>query len=675
MVRAGRVIGRSRAPWHPTLEARLVNLPSIHRRARVWASAAALGAAALLGSVLIPAGAAQAAPAPHSAPGTLVSTNPDDRTPNARDGETRAFARLGSTVYVGGTFSQIRAAGASAWTSRAYLFAYDADTGAISTTFLPQLNGAVNALVASPDGKLIVGGAFNTVNGVSRKQLVELDPSTGATVTGWDAHSDGGVVRTLALHDNQLYVGGAFHWLNGTQHSLLGRMNATTGQIDPSFQVDASVPRSGSEYVWTMAVSPDGNTLVVGGNFTQVNGQARNQLAMIDLTGTPQLADWSTQRFVDPCYSGSFDSYVTGVDFSDDGSYFVVSANGGRGSTGDCDSVSRWETGTRGSGIEHTWVDRTGTDSVTSILAVDGVIYAAGHFRWVNNANGNDAAGDGAVDRLGIAALDPVNGLPLNWNPRRSAGSSLPSGATAWGSNVPVLWRGPDGVYFGQNSDGMGNEYHGRLGMFPTAGGRATSTDNGPTGDTGYLYLGAGDGALTRVPYDAGTLGTPTSTSQPNLVGARAAFSVGNKLYWARSGAANQLQFSTFNGTVGAPWTNGYDDWFQAANMNGAFLLDGRMYYTVSNADTLYYRYLEPDSYVVGCTYLSVPTTGVAWSKVRGMTYVDGNIVYGYTDGTLRSVPFDPTAATTVDGSAATTVATAGGGLTWSNQTLFFATR
>jgi hypothetical protein len=57
------------------------------------------------------------------------------------------------------------------------------------------------------------------------------------------------------------------------------------------------------------------------------------------------------------------------------------------------------------------------------------------------------------------------------------------------------------------------------------------------------------------------------------------------------------------------------------------------------------------------------------------MTYVDGHIVYGYTDGTLRSVPFDPAAATAVDGSAATTVATAAGGLTWSNQTLFFATR
>lgn len=651
-------------------------LVSFPRPLRRWGTAVVVGAAALLGAALVQPGTAHAAPVPHSEPGTLVSTNPDDRTPDARNGEARAFARIGSTVYVGGTFTQVHASGDGTWASRSYLFGYDAAAGALSTTFLPRLDGAVNALVVSPDGKLIVGGSFGTVNGTSRRQLVELDPQTGATVPGWDAHSDGGNVRTLALQGNDLYVGGAFHWLNGTQHSLLARLDATTGAIDPGFQIDASVPRSGAEYVWTLAVSPDGGTLVVGGNFTQVDGQDRNQVAMVDLTGTPQLADWNTDRFVDPCYSGSFDSYVTGIDFSDDGSYFVVSANGGRGGAGgDCDSVSRWETASRGADVDHTWVDRTGTDSVTSILVTDGVIYAAGHFRWVNNANGNDAAGDGAVDRLGIAALDPVNGLPLNWNPRRSGGSNLPPGATAWGSNVPVLWRGPDGVYFGQNSDGMGNEYHGRLGMFPTAGGRSISTEAGPTGDTGYLYLGAGDGALTKVPYTAGTLGAATTTSQPNLVDARAAFIAGNKLYWGRAGVANQLQFSTFNGTVGAPWTNGYDDWFHAANMNGAFLLDGRMYYTVSNADRLYFRYLEPDSYVVGCTYFSVPTTGVAWSEVRGMTLVDGNIVFGYTDGTLRSVPFDPAAATAVDGSAVTTLATAGGGLSWSDRTLFFATR
>ena len=118
------------------------------------------------------------------------------------------------------------------------LFAYDAATGALRTAFAPVLDNAVQTLAVSPDGKLIVGGNFGTVNGVSRKNLVELDPATGATVAGWAGRADGGVVRRAIVHGNYLYIAGAFHWVNGTQHSLLARLNATTGAIDPSFQIE-----------------------------------------------------------------------------------------------------------------------------------------------------------------------------------------------------------------------------------------------------------------------------------------------------------------------------------------------------------------------------------------------------------------------------------------------------
>ncbi|TDC34518.1 hypothetical protein E1211_17395 [Micromonospora sp. 15K316] len=675
-------VGEARyARCHPPWRRSVPELP-IRRRAagrlRIWAGAVALTTVAAL-VVMPPASAAAVVPAPESA--TLVSANPANSTPHARDGETRAFAQIGDLVYVGGSFTQIRQTATSAWTVRRYLFAYDRTTGTISTTFLPVLDGAVNTLVAGPNGTLIVGGAFKNVNGVSRKNLVALDPSTGEIVDSWVGRSDGGNVRDLALHGNQLYVAGAFNWLNGTAHAGLARLNASTGAIDPTFTVDATTGRHDtSSYVWTIDVSPDGGTLVVGGNFLYLDGLPRNQIGLVDLTGTPSVIDWSTEKYVPPCAAPeTFVHYVQDVKFGGDGSWFVVGSNGGAGwPAAYCDALIRFETAARGSGQLATWADFTGNDTITSVEVADNVIYLGGHFRWLNNPNRSDNAGPGAIDRLGIAAVTPATGLPVNWNPRRSGGSSLPSGASSWGSAVPVLWRGSDGLYFGHNSDGMGEEYHGRLGMFPLAGGRTITPKNAPTETTGNLYLSIGAATLAKVPFDSANLGTPTTVSQPNYVGAGATWRVADRIYWSRAVAGtptgSRIDISLFNGgAIGASWeASGYNDWFNAAAMTGAFYLDGRLYYTRTGANALYYRYFEIDGNYLGATEFALPTTGVTWSAVRGMAWVGGRIVYGATDGTLRSVPFDPTAAPAVDGTAATVIAPAAPGLSWSTPSTFF---
>jgi hypothetical protein len=115
----------------------------------------------------------------------ITSANPVDFTPQAQNGSVRAFAQIGDTIYAGGSFTGMKAAGATAWTPVSYLVAYDASTGALKAGFKPVLDSDVQALAVSPDGKLIVGGSFGTVNGVDRKNLVEIDPVTGATITSW----------------------------------------------------------------------------------------------------------------------------------------------------------------------------------------------------------------------------------------------------------------------------------------------------------------------------------------------------------------------------------------------------------------------------------------------------------------------------------------------------------
>ncbi|MFY1633781.1 delta-60 repeat domain-containing protein [Solwaraspora sp. WMMB335] len=628
--------------------------------------------------------AAAAAIVPVPGPATLVATDPVDQTPNARNGETRAFAEIGDVIYVGGTFTQARSVGAVIWQSHPYLFAYHRASGAIVAGFAPVLDGAVNALAVSPNGHLIVGGVFRNVNGQPRRNLVALDPVFGGTVASWEGRSDGGTVRDLDVSAGKLYVGGAFNWLNGTAHAGLARLDAATGEIDPTFAVDIAVGRHDvAPYVWTLDVSPDGDTLVFGGNFREVEGLPREQIAMVDLTGTPTVVDWnSNQRFQPNCSWQTFTHYVQDLNFGEDSSYFVVGTNGGAGwPAAYCDALLRFETATRGSNIDATWVNFTGNDTITAVAVRNGIAYLGGHFRWLNNPNRSDAAGNGAIDRLGVGAVTVATGMPVNWNPRRSGGSALPPGAVSWGPDVPVLWFGSDGLYFGHDSDGMGNEYHGRLGMFPTAGGRGITPRNPPTGATGHLYLASPTGDLTKVPFDGTTLGAATVSNQPNLVGAGAIWRVHDRVYWARSVAGTptgaRLDISTFNGnTVGGSWeASGYNDWFNALAMNAAFYLDGRLYYTRTGSgnNQLFYRYFELDGNYLGGTEFVVPTSGMTWTTVRGMAWVDGNVVFGSTDGRLRSVPFDPTAGVAVDAAAGTVLAEPDPALDWSNRSMFFA--
>ena len=534
------------------------------------------------------------------------------------------------------------------------------NTGAIDPNFVPQLPSEVETLAAGPDGQSVfVGGKFNAVNGnTSYRRLVRLSLANGQIVTGFQANA-GSAVLDLVLRGPWLYVAGQFTSIGNTARAALARVNPDTGAVDPNLNLPFSGPQlGGSLSVRKIDVTPDASKLVAIGNFSQVAGLPRDQMAMVDLSTTPaSVSSWQTSMtpFVNPASptqtwcSSAFGTWMRDIDISPDGSYWVLVTTGAYRANRLCDTVTRWEIGATGPNQVPTWADWTGGDTHWGVGVTGTAIYGGGHERWVNNPYRGDAAGPGAVPREGIEALDPVNGLPFTWNPGRTRGVgvfSMPASA--------------DGLWVGSDTDQLGGEFHQKIGFFPVSGG-LTVPPNVPYTLPADLYnMDLATGNLVRRSYNGSTFGS-SSVVQTGVDWrqARGAFALNGRVYTGMSDGTFTVR--SFNGTtMGQPTTINLNGLQTAppttflipgtntpipsfathlANMTGLFFDNGRIYYTVSGNPRLYYRYFTPQSQVVGANLFVASTgDGVDWSNVRGMTLASGNLYFALANNNLDRV-------------------------------------
>lgn len=401
----------------------------------------------------------------------LVSDDPANFTPNILDGEADKIVKSGNKMVFSGLFTQVQEAGSTTTLSRQNIVAFDATTGAIDPNFNPTIDGQVQAMALSADGtKVFIGGLFNTVNGALRTGIAELNLSDGSLVTSFKPPQLNALVEDVELHAGTLYVSGAFttakkSGVTFTRGGLVG-LDPTSGNVldSPAIQFTGTHRGTGVTRVTRIDFSPSGDRMIAMGNFSLVDGQDRNQLAMIDLTTTPASValTWQTNAYKSTC--NSFQYYIRDLEFSPDGSYFIVGATGGPGSTANlCDTVTRWPTYDTGTGLTPTWTDFTGGDTTYAVGVTGAAVYVGGHNRWWNNPFGRDSAGQGAISREGIGALDPVNGLPLSWNPTRVRGTG-----------VFDFLDTPDGLWVASDTDRIGAfEYHAKVAFFPLAGGKS----------------------------------------------------------------------------------------------------------------------------------------------------------------------------------------------------------
>jgi uncharacterized delta-60 repeat protein len=225
-------------------------------------------------------------------------------------------------VIAGGTFTAFNG------TTRSGIARLNTD-GTLDNTFTPGLGfvGEVHTVVIQSNGKILVGGNFNSFDGTAVGRIVRLN-TDGSLDNAFNINTGVGfdsIVSSIALQsDGKILVGGSFLSFNETAVNRIVRLNAD-GSLDTSFDPGTGFNNS----VLSVAVQSNGRILA-GGEFTSYNGIVRNRIARI-------LNCSTSASGIDVVSSCGPYTWIDGVEYTTNNSTAMHTILGG--ATSGCDSL------------------------------------------------------------------------------------------------------------------------------------------------------------------------------------------------------------------------------------------------------------------------------------------------------------------------------------------------
>lgn len=359
------------------------------------------------------------------------------------NGPVRAIAEVGDTIWLGGSFTQLRerpvGVGGGQVISVENLAAISATTGrpvpGLSMPAVGGFSGAIVYALQTVGTQLYVGGNFTSVGGQSVSNLVVVNGLTGQ-LTGFRPKI--GQVLALGRDATKLYAGGSFSSVDGKARKRLAAFSLADGTLDPDWrpQVDRR-PRD-------ISVTPDDTSVFVVGEFTNAAGpdgtmHARDSMAKFSSTDGA-LAPWVSGC---PC---STDIYGIGVEATDSVVYVGV---------GGSDWVAAYNAST---GALHWRTDTSG--QVQDVGLMGDRLIVAGHFGYVAPEPGPAncySFPDQCRPRSKLAAVDLNGFLDQAWDPEMHGPY-----AGVWRVLVTptALWAG--GAFVG-----VGSTAQSRIAAFP----------------------------------------------------------------------------------------------------------------------------------------------------------------------------------------------------------------
>ena len=390
----------------------------------LFASSTALGATAT--------GAASFVPIAQPTGGTTTPVAETVGTTYQTNGRVNAIVTVGDITYIAGDFTSVRPSGSPLGSNehaRSRLAAFTTSTGAL-LPWSPAVDGSVEAMSLSADGAtLFLGGVFGIVGGLSRGNLAEVNATTGAVST-WHPTTNG-KVYTLVATATSVYIGGTFTQVDGVPRGELASIS-TTGTLDQTWH-----PEAAGGKVLGLALSTDGTSVFIGGEFTSLNGLATWAYFGKVAATSGALQPWAAHPGI---VVEAFAVTPTRIFFGEDGPGGHVDAY-------------NLPSGTHAWGVQ--------TDGGIQAVAVDGsILYAGGHQDNICLQGGSGApficTGSKAT-RHKLVALDAGTGGLLQWDPGANSNLgifalTMDGGRLLAGGDFTTIGRGQDQQGYAQFS-------------------------------------------------------------------------------------------------------------------------------------------------------------------------------------------------------------------------------
>jgi hypothetical protein len=229
----------------------------------------------------------------------VINATPDDTW--MTNGRVYSVVRYGDHVYVGGKFTRVRSAPSGGTSVVATNLArFDASTGVADKNWRPDVTGSDMTItnvydLAVAGDKIWVGGRFQAVEGVARRNIAAVSPLTGEVDPNVDSlvgseTSQG--IKSMVASDTKVYVGGGFGSVDGKGRNNLAAFDAATGDLDATWK-----PKTRGS-VRGIGLDCNDATVFAGGSFSEAAGpdavySPRQSVARFDAT-SGSLHPWAT---------------------------------------------------------------------------------------------------------------------------------------------------------------------------------------------------------------------------------------------------------------------------------------------------------------------------------------------------------------------------------------------